>query len=511
MQSSLISAIKRQCTKQADAHALTGDRHTLSYQELGNAISQLGALLHTFPARTIGLALDNSPLWAVIDLAGLSAGKVIIPLPFFFSAEQIAHSILDAGIRCILTDQPDLYLKILGNGNIETTATYTHLLSGCEITEIRLGNIPTKTLPDGTVKITYTSGTTGHPKGVCLSAEALYQVASSLLNATGATPDDKHVSVLPLSTLLENLAGVYVPLMAGATVNLLPLKAVGLSGSSGLDVQKMLGVLIRFEATTTILTPQLLHAQINAIEAGHPAPEKLRFVAIGGASVSERLLLRAKALDLPVFEGYGLSECTSVVSLNTEQANCIGSVGRPLPHARLSFADDGEILVQGSTMLGYSGSEPLTVNAWWPTGDIGHLDGEGFLHLTGRKKNIFITSFGRNVSPEWVERELTLHPAIAQAAVFGEARPWNVAVIVPRGNSPETLAAIDQAITEANQVLPDYARVKCHLIAAAPFLPQNGQLTANGRLKRDAIFAQYQTAIEQLYNQHSALIIEDKI
>jgi long-subunit acyl-CoA synthetase (AMP-forming) len=204
-----------------------------------------------------------------------------------------------------------------------------------------------------------------------------------------------------------------------------------------------------------------------------------------------------------VFEGYGLSECASVVALNTEGARRIGSVGKPLAHAQVKFAEDGEILVAGATLLGYTGDAPLQPNEFWPTGDTGHLDEEGFLHLTGRKKNIFITSFGRNVSPEWVERELTLHPAIAQAAVFGEARPWNVAVIVPRGATPEALAAVNQAIDEANRVLPDYARVKHWMPAQTPFLPQNGQLTANGRLKRAAIWQLYQTSIEQLYREKS--------
>lgn len=500
MQPELITAILRQCEKQPDAFALIGEQHVLSYQDLSDAIDQIGMLLSTMHHKKIGLALDNSPLWAVLDLAGLAAGKIIIPLPFFFSSDQIAHSLRDAGIRCILTDQPELYQHILANSGILTESTFSHYISGREITEIRLSNIPAKELPAGTVKVTYTSGTTGHPKGVCLPAQALYTVANSLLMTTQGKPDDQHLSVLPLATLLENLAGVYVPLLAGATCNLLPLATVGLSGSSGLDVGKMLGALIQSQATTTILTPQLLHALIAAMEAGHPKPEQLRFVAIGGATVSERLLRRADALGLPVFEGYGLSECASVVSLNTESARCIGSVGKPLPHVKLKFADDGEILVSGATLLAYTGDEAVPAGDFWPTGDIGHLDDEGFLHLSGRKKNIFITSFGRNVSPEWVERELTLHPAIAQAAVFGEARPWNVAVIVPRGTSPETVQAVNLAIEEANSVLPDYAQVKCWLPATAPFLPQNGQLTANGRLKRDAIWAQYQIAIEKLYS-----------
>lgn len=497
MQPSIIAALTRVCKKQPDAPALVGEQQALSYRDLACAIDRISAQLHAMPTKAIGIALDNSPLWALLDLAGLKSSKVIIPLPFFFSCEQIAHSIRDAGIGCVLTDQPDLYQKILADSGIDTDASSTHIISGQQISEIRLANIPAKELPAGTVKVTYTSGTTGHPKGVCLSGEALYKVATSLLAATSGKPGDRHVSVLPLSTLLENLAGVYVPLLAGAACHLLPLTTVGLSGSSGLDVQKMLGTLIKYQATTTILTPQLLHAAVAAIEAGHPKPEALRFVAIGGATVSERLLLRAQNLGIPAFEGYGLSECASVVSLNTESCRLIGSVGKPLPHTRLKFDEDGEILVAGSTLLAYTGGVPVPADAYWPTGDIGYLDDNGFLHLTGRKKNIFITSFGRNVSPEWVERELTLHPAIAQAAVFGEARPWNAAVIVPRGNAAES--AVNQAIEEANLVLPDYAQVKCWLPATTPFLPQNGQLTANGRLKREAIWTQYQAAIDKLY------------
>ncbi len=500
---SIIETITRQGKEQPDASALAGDRHSLTYRELAAAIEQASAQLCAVSAGATGLALDNSPLWAVLDLAGLNAGKAIVPLPLFFSVEQIAHSIRDAGITCILTDQPGQYRKLLAAAGIGIETAFTHTVNGMTFSEIRLRGIAARPLPAGTIKVTYTSGTTGHPKGVCLSADALHQVASSLLAATRGMTTDRHVSVLPLATLLENLAGVYVPLMAGATCHLLPLATVGLSGAAGLDVKKMLAALIECRATTTILTPQLLHAMVAAIEAGHPAPQQLRFVAIGGAPVAPRLLERAAALGLPVYEGYGLSECASVVALNTASERLAGSVGKPLPHARLRFADDGEILVAGATLLGYTGGEPLQADEYWPTGDIGHLDEQGFLHLTGRKKNIFITSFGRNVSPEWVERELTLHPAIAQAAVFGEARPWNVAVIVPRGNTPETIEAVNLAIAEANSVLPDYAQIKYWLPAQTPFLPQNGQLTANGRLKREAIWTLHQTAIEQLYKEKS--------
>jgi long-subunit acyl-CoA synthetase (AMP-forming) len=179
-------------------------------------------------------------------------------------------------------------------------------------------------------------------------------------------------------------------------------------------------------------------------------------------------------------------------------------VGKPLPHVLLSFAEDGEILVDGALLQGYSGNrESLDSQHFWHTGDIGYLDEEGFLYITGRKKNIFITSFGRNVAPEWVERELTLNPAIAQAAVFGEARPFNVAVIVGRGNAQ----AVEQAIAATNELLPDYARIQHWIAADAPFHPGNQQLTPNGRLRRNVIDALYREKINLLYEETTHAVL----
>ncbi|OIQ78255.1 long-chain-fatty-acid--CoA ligase FadD15 [mine drainage metagenome] len=264
----------------------------------------------------------------------------------------------------------------------------------------------------------------------------------------------------------------------------------------------MLQALHDCAASSAILAPQMLQAMVLAGEGGMPMPAGLRFVAVGGAPVSPHLLARADQLGLPVFEGYGLSECASVVALNTPASRRIGSVGRPLPHVALSFSDDGEILLGGSAFLGYLGQE--TPPQPWPTGDLGHLDADGFLHLTGRAKSLFITSYGRNVAPEWVERELTLHPAIAQAAVYGEARAFNVAVIVMRPGY--SAAAVEAAVQLANRVLPDYARIASWLPAAAPFTPSSGQLTPNGRLKRAAIESAYADALESLYQKESDVV-----
>lgn len=503
----ILQAVEAWASRTPQAPAMHTAAGAISYAELADAVSHAAEHLQNSTPRVVGLAMDNGPVWAVIDLAAMQAATPIVPLPLFFSAGQVLHAVRDAGIDCIYTDQPELYQKILAEAGVDICSRDECRIFGQSVVELRLRGTAVR-LTAGTAKVTYTSGTTGNPKGVCLGLDAIAQVAQSLQQATAASPADRHVSLLPLSTLLENIAGLYVPLLAGASCVLLPFADIGLKGASGLDVQKMAAALCRNSATSTILTPELLRALVAAVMDGHPLPPHLRFVAVGGAPVAEAMLEQAHALGIPVFEGYGLSECASVVALNTEQASRVGSVGQPLPHVQLKFAEDGEILVRGATLLGYTG-QPAdeAVPEYWPTGDLGHVDAAGYLHITGRKKNIFITSYGRNVAPEWVERELTLYPCIAQAAVYGEAKPWNVAVIVARGKGPQLADAVERAIADANSRLPDYARVRRWVAADAPFTPHNGQATANGRLRREAIRATYQSQLDNLYEETTDVVL----
>jgi long-subunit acyl-CoA synthetase (AMP-forming) len=495
-------AIRRYAASQPQASALVGRDVTLNYQQLVVAVQDAARQL--ISPDPIVLALDNSAAWAVLDLAALESGVPVIPLPFFFSAEQVIHALSDSGACCLLTDQPEYYEKLMAGAGVSLLPFVNFQVAGKTVTKLRLAGHPVQQLPKKTAKVTYTSGTTGTPKGVCLSVDAMCQVAKSLCQASEAVNTDRHLCLLPLATLLENIGGIYAPLLAGACCHLLSLEEVGMRGANGLDLAKMAAAILSSQATSVILTPELLQGLIVAIESGCPVPANLRFVAVGGATVGLRLLQRAKQAGLPVFEGYGLSECASVVALNTPQAYRAGSVGKPLPHVLLSFAEDGEILVDGALLQGYSGNrESLDSQHFWHTGDIGYLDEEGFLYITGRKKNIFITSFGRNVAPEWVERELTLNPAIAQAAVFGEARPFNVAVIVGRGNAQ----AVEQAIAATNELLPDYARIQHWIAADAPFHPGNQQLTPNGRLRRNVIDALYREKINLLYEETTHAVL----
>lgn len=489
---SLVDALRRYAAITPNKTALQDAQGSLSYAELlAHAQAAADQLLRLSP-RVIGLLADNGRAWAVADLAAYIANIPIVPLPTFFSAEQLTHVMRNAGINLVLTDQLDRITHLFPTQRIEAQSFFD------ELQYVRLPGSAIASIPDGTWKVTFTSGTTGEPKGVCLGRDELEMVAEQLRRTSSANGDDRHLCLLPLSTLLENIGGLYAPLLAGATICLPRLNQLGLSGSSGLQPEKLLSGIRDWRPTTAIMVPQLLQVLVALGRAGAALPDTLRYLAVGGAPISTSLLKAAIALGLPVYEGYGLSECASVITVNHPLADRTGSVGRPLPHIRISFADDGEILIHGMRWRGYLGEiENVSSSEFIATGDIGYLDDEGFLYITGRKKNIFISAFGRNVAPEWIERELIARAPILQAAVFGEARPFNCAVIVASAGATES--AVDFAVREANQTLPDYARIHAWIYATELFSAANELATTNGRLRRDRIFAMHAHRIDALY------------
>ncbi|MCD6041169.1 MAG: hypothetical protein K0R40_772 [Burkholderiales bacterium] len=414
--------------------------------------------------RVVGLMADNGPEWVTADRAAQEAGDVLVPLPAFFTRAQLEHIVAATGMDHVLGAplpgfEPD--------GEMAGLPCWRR-------------DAQPATLPPGISKITFTSGTTGAPKPVCLSTRKQWAVARSLAEATSGLGLRRHLCLLPLPVLLENVAGVYAPQFAGMEFCVPPLAEVGFSGSSSFDASACLAAIQRWEPDSAIVLPQMLVALVAALEHGARPPRSLRFVAVGGAKLSPSLLLRARALGLPVYEGYGLSECGSVVSLNLPGADRPGSAGRPLAHAK--------VRIVGRDIEVDTGAQ------WFRTGDLGRIDGDGYLHIEGRRKHVLITSYGRNVSPEWPEAELLAGPAIAQAAVFGDARPRLCALVVPAAGA--TPAAIDAQIRAANERLPDYARIGAWLPADEPFTPKNGLATANGRARRERIWQAYRARLD---------------
>jgi len=280
--------------------------------------------------RVLGVQADNGFDWIVIDLAAQAAGITLVPLPAFFTRAQCEHAIAASGMDAIFTMAPS-QASALGFGDATT-------VQGVDMPLLRRSGQGAAGFPPGTAKITFTSGTTGDPKGICLDARSQWEVAEALVAALSGVEIERHLCLLPLPVLLENVAGVYAPLVRGAACCVPPLREVGMTGASAFDAMACLAAIERYDAHSIILLPQTLAALTGALEAGAKRPSSLRFAAVGGAKVSPASIERARALGIPVFEGYGLSETASVVALNVPGCDRPGSVGRPLARTEVVFA-----------------------------------------------------------------------------------------------------------------------------------------------------------------------------
>jgi long-chain acyl-CoA synthetase len=442
--SSILNALKLHAGKSL---ALVGDTRSLTYSELIDEIDTRDKLLRERNVSTLALALDNDPEWVLWDLACIQAGIPCIPIAPFMHEQQIQHIIKSANISHII--------KTAGLEAINSSAE-SHL-------------------PEGTAKITYTSGTTGNPKGVCLSQDGMEQVALSLIKMLGKDLAKRHLCVLPLAILLENIAGVYTTLLAGGTIYIPSLKTTGFENVFKPNFKALASYMAQYKITSVIMVPEILRGLIHT---GSYFPD-LEFLAVGGSKISPDLIKEARQFGFPVYEGYGLSECASVVSLNTPHHDKVGSVGRVLPHIQFT-EKDGEIVIRNPAFLGYIG-EPHSGE--FATGDLGHVDKDGFLHIDGRQKNVLITSYGRNISPEWVESVILSRSEIAQAVIYGDSKAYLSALIVPSYVG----ANVEKAIESANACLPEYAHIKAFKIVS-PFNPVDKTLTATGRPRREIIF-----------------------
>lgn len=470
----------------ANRPALSDAARCLSAFGVITAVHQMAERLRG--CRVVAVLADNSLDWVLADLATLQLGAVHLPLPTFFSPAQATHALVQAGADAVLTDQPERITALaLGFECSGKQGTLSLMRRETEA----------QRLPAACAKISFTSGSTGSPKGVCLSAAGLMATAKAVQDTLSTLGLGKHLAVLPLSLLLENTAGIYAALLNGSHVHLPSLSQLGWRGMAGFDPAALQQATASAQANSMILVPELLKAwTLYLMTTRQRAQKSLRFVAVGGAHVDPALIQQARQVGIPAYEGYGLTECGSVVSLNRPGDDGTG-VGRVLPHVRLRITH-GEVHLQTPAFLGYTGTaEPLAQAVCeFATGDLGEIDAQGHLHLMGRSKNLLISSFGRNISPEWIESVLLAQSAILQAVVLGDARPWLLAVIVPMpGVAP---AAVDAALAQANAQLPDYARVQ-RWLASAPMTLANGLSTGNGRPRRDAIKQHFAQAIDSLY------------
>ncbi|WP_170428403.1 AMP-binding protein [Ruegeria arenilitoris] len=433
MMQPIFNALTQHAQTQPDAIAFAGDDVSLTWSQLQAEVADLAARLADAPS-CVGIGLHGGCAYVVADLALTLSGRRQVPLPFFFGSEQITHVMQDAGLGAVITDRPEDFAG----------------KSGLRVITSDLGSAQPAKLPRpqaGAERVIYTSGSSGRPKGVVIANSQMMASLNALSPVIAANAHDRHLSILPLAQLLEQICGIYLPVLAGAETS---FDAAATHAVFGADIAPMRRAFERERPTTSLLAPALLGRWVADLQrTGASAPDSLRFVAVGGAASAPDLLFDARACGIPVHEGYGLSECCAVVAMNRPGEAIPGTVGPVLPGLDVRIID-GEITVAGSTVMqGYLNG--AAAPARWFTGDMGRFE-NGRLIVDGRKDNLIVTGAGRNISPEWIEQRVNADPRIASSALV--LRQDGVLILIVAA-----LAPVDPAqIVGLLDGLPDYAR-----------------------------------------------------
>ncbi|HEX5541491.1 MAG TPA: long-chain fatty acid--CoA ligase [Micromonospora sp.] len=529
------------------------------------------------PGMRVGLMSRTRYEWTLFDYAIWAAGAVTVPIYETSSAEQVAWVLADSGaVGCVVESNahallvegvrdrlPALeHLWQLELGAVDTLVAEGTSVAAAEIDKRRQG-----VRADDVATIIYTSGTTGRPKGCVLTHRNIY---SDIANAIPVLPNLFHEGA---STLL------FLPL-AHSFARLIQVGVVQARAAMGhtLDTRNLVADLQSFRPTFVLSVPRVFEKVYNtAQQRAHgeskvkgkifdwaervavsysqaldtsPGPglglrlqhllcdrlvyRKLR-AALGGqcrtaisgaAPLGVRLGHFFRGIGVTIYEGYGLTETSPAVAVNVLEAIRIGTVGRPLPGVTIRIADDGEILVKGDVVFReYWNNPEETAHAfkdgWLQTGDLGSLDDEGFLRITGRKKEIIVTAAGKNVAPAVLEDRLRAHPLISQSMVVGDKMPFIAALVTidedawpgwleshqrPAGtpvaelrDDPALCAEIQSAVNEANKAVSHAEAIKKFRILPHDFTEARGELTPTMKVKRDAVQRTYAAEIDAIY------------
>lgn len=475
-------------------------RRNLTYAQLHQRASDLAAELRrrvvaeAGASRVIGILARNSSEWLVADLACLFAGYTALPLPLAFSRAQAEHLALScdgflldiAGARTLAErwqlELPERNVILLGE-----PLPHAELVGPIEVAD------------DWVCKTIHTSGTTSRPKGVRLTVAAVGAVLDSLRRGMPKTAHRVYLSMVPLSLLLEQVTAAYLPLLAGGTTYFLP-EQEPLLGEPSASADHLIGWLLDVKPTGMTVPPVMVNRFHDVISLDGSLGAELHDyltggvnITCGGAAVSADTMNALACQGIPVFQGYGLSENASVVSMNTAEHQRIGSVGKPLAHVQVRIAADKSIEVKSSSLFsGYSGEDPsacsITSDGWLDTGDLGELDADGYLYVQGRKKNVLCLPNGRNVSPEQVELEFREYPGIRDAAVFLDPRDGLVALIVAEADSEVDLEDLQMW---SMRTFSDIERPSRVWLMSQDDPAMNALYTVTGRPKRADIATAY--------------------
>jgi long-chain acyl-CoA synthetase len=528
----------------------------------------------------VALVSENRPEWLIADLAIMTAGAITVPSYVTNTVEDHRHILANSGARAVIVSKPTLSARVLAAANqvdtVHTVITIEPALGQASAVDLLSWDIISadgaeqpddieQTIaaiePDDVACLIYTSGTGGTPKGVMTThrniianCRGAYRVLETL-----GLGDEVFLSFLPLSHSYEHTAGGMFPISIGAQIyfaegadtlaaNMLEVRPTIMTAVprlyEALHQRIRLGV-ERKNGLARMMFDQAVAIGQKRLSPRHPSLRerlfdpvldrvvrtkmrqrfggRLKAMVSGGAPLNPEIGRFFLALGVTLLQGYGQTEAGPVITCNPPTHIKIDTVGPPLDGVRLRIADDGEILVAGdNVMKGYWNDAEATSQAlaggWLHTGDVGVIDSDGYLRITDRKRDFIKNSGGEMISPARIEGYLSLQPEISQVMVFGDRRPYLVAVVVPdpefvAGYAAEegpadlaTLAteaefhkAIGAAIARVNQTLQPSERVRRFVIAEEPFTIANGQMTPTLKIKRHVIGEAYGAALDALY------------
>jgi len=546
-----------------------------TYADLAGAIRSAAAALAEKGLRrgdVVGILSQNRPEWIVADLAVMSLGGIVVPIYHTLPESQLAYIVEDSGMRMLLA----------GDAGLQARAEDVKRETGCldEIVSLddarfRPGEASDADGPDAVnvassdaATIVYTSGTTGEPKGVVLTHGNIVSNARALVGRYGITPDDSAVSYLPLAHMFERTCGHYVFLFAGgsiayaqglatvaedvATVQPTVLIAVPRvlerayeSAMATIEKGPWIGRGVVHRAFSLLneranrryrgerVSPWLelrcrMYDALIASQFRRVGGGRLRLIVSGGAPLDRRVGKILRVLGFSVVEGYGLTETSPVVCCGDVADHRLGTVGKPLEGVEVRIAQDGEILVRGpNVMQGYLNkpeetARVLDADGWLHTGDLGEFLDDGNLSVTGRSKEIIVTSYGKNVAPASVEERVSRSQYVSQAVVFGDNRKSLVALIVPRFDAlqryaeergltwstheslirhPEVEGLISGEIKKANATAASYERVVAFELLTEPFSEASGTLTPTLKVRRTKVAETCTDLIQAMYDK----------
>jgi len=449
----LTKALIETCGQFPERTAIIDDAGEMTYGKLLAAVKLGGALLRSATSQpNVGIVLPSCKEFAAAYFSVLAAGKTPVPLNLLMSREQIAHILHEAGIDTVLSATP---LRPLLDGQVPNPVYLDELpppSSRCE-GEVHLGD------PDELAVLLYTSGTSSAPKGVMLTHQNLLRNIEATVEAFRFTADDVILGILPLFHSFGLMATLALPISVGAKVVYLkrfsPAKCAALIGAH--SVTGILGI------------ASLYRILVRHLEKNPADFSSLRLCVAGGEALPLELTETFnKICPVPLLEGYGLTETSPVVSVNEIDSYKFGTAGRPIEGVEVRIVDDdgeplptggdGEIWVRGhNIMKGYykrpeETAEAITQDGWFKTGDIGRLDQDGFLKITGRKKELIISS-GENISPNEIEEAISRHPAVFEVGVIGVPDPT-------RGEAPKAFVALNEGAEATQEDLRSFCRDK---------------------------------------------------